>query len=219
MWEIFTSDYDTQASYYGVKKACEPLHVQLDLSNYSVAVVNTTNAPHPGLLVLVDVNSLENKVLLHREEKKDVGADDATEAFKLELAPLMGDGVVFVKLQLRDESGQLASENFYWLGGSSASYRILNRMGDASISAMARAEKGRIAVWLQNTANVAALATKLTLLQADGTRVLPAYYSDNYVSLMPGERREITVEYPQGTGATQIGIRGWNVISQTVPVK
>ena len=218
-WQILSSDYDTQASFYGVKKACEPLHVQLDLSNYSVAVVNTTNAAHAGLLVLVDVNSLENKVLLHREEKKAVGADDAAEAFKLELAPLMGDGVVLVKLQLRDESGQLASENFYWLGGSSASYRKLNRMGDASLSAMARAEPGRIAVWLHNTANVAALATKLTLLQADGTRVLPAYYSDNYVSLMPGERREITVEYPEGSGAVQIGIRGWNVTSQTVPVK
>ncbi len=218
-WQILSSDYDTQASFYGVKKACEPLHVQLDLSNYSVAVVNTTNAPRAGLSVLVDVYSLENKVLLHREEKKDVGADDVAEVFKLELARLMGDGVVFVKLQLRDESGQLASENFYWLGGSSASYRKLNRMGDASISATARVENGRIVVSLQNTANVAALATKLTLLQADGTRVLPAYYSDNYISLLPEERRDITVEYPQGTEATQIGIRGWNVISQTVPVK
>ena len=42
MWEIFTSDYDTQASYYGVKKACEPVHVQLDLSEDTVAVTNTT---------------------------------------------------------------------------------------------------------------------------------------------------------------------------------
>jgi hypothetical protein len=92
-------------------------------------------------------------------------------------------------------------------------------MGDASISLTTRVEKGRIAVSLQNTANVAALATKLTLLQADGTRVLPAYYSDNYLSLMPGEQREITVEYPEGTGTMQISVRGWNVTSQTVPVK
>ena len=218
-WQILSSDYDTQASFYGVKKACEPLHVQLDLSNYSVAVVNTTNAPRGGLTVLADVYSLDNKVLLHREEKKDVAADDISEAFKLELVPLRGDGVIFVKLQLRDESGQIASENFYWLGDASASYRKLNRMGDASISLTTRVEKGRIAVSLQNTANVAALATKLTLLQADGTRVLPAYYSDNYLSLMPGEQREITVEYPEGTGTMQISVRGWNVTSQTVPVK
>jgi hypothetical protein len=32
-WQILSSDYDTQASFYGVKKACEPVHVQLDLSN------------------------------------------------------------------------------------------------------------------------------------------------------------------------------------------
>ena len=45
MWQILSSDYDTQASFYGVKKACEPVHVQLDLSDYTVAVVNTTTAP------------------------------------------------------------------------------------------------------------------------------------------------------------------------------
>ena len=44
-WQILSSDYDTQASFYGVKKACEPLHVQLDLSNYQVAIVNTTATP------------------------------------------------------------------------------------------------------------------------------------------------------------------------------
>jgi hypothetical protein len=42
MWEVLSSDYDTQSSYYGEKKACEPLHVQLDLGTDAVEVVNTT---------------------------------------------------------------------------------------------------------------------------------------------------------------------------------
>ena len=218
-WQILSSDYDTQASFYGVKKACEPLHIQLDLSNYSVALVNTTNTAHTGLSAVADVYSLENKTLLHREEKKDVGGDDVAAAFTLDLAPLMGDGVVFVKLQLRDESGQTVSENFYWLGASSASYRKLNRLGEASVAATARAEKGRVVVSLQNTSAVAALATKLTLLAADGTRVLPAYYADNYVSLLPGEKREITVDYPADLTAARVGIRGWNVTGQAISVK
>ena len=33
-WQIYSSDYDTPAAYYAVKKACEPLHVQLDLPDY-----------------------------------------------------------------------------------------------------------------------------------------------------------------------------------------
>src|SRR6201993_1883540 len=90
MWQIFSSDYDTQASFYGVKKACEPLHVQLDLSDYSVAVVNTTTTAQPGMTVTANVYSLDNKSLLQHQEKKDGAANAMTPGFKLELAPLMG---------------------------------------------------------------------------------------------------------------------------------
>jgi hypothetical protein len=76
-----------------------------------------------------------------------------------------------------------------------------------------------VVVSLKNAGNVAALETKLTLLKADGTRVLPAYYSDNYVSLLPGEAREVAVEYPTDGGASQVGVRGWNVPAAAVRVK
>jgi hypothetical protein len=218
VWQILSADYDTQASFYGVKKACEPMHVQLDLSNYAVQVVNTTTAAQSGLVVRADVYSLENKSLQHRDEKKDVAADAEAEAFVLDLAPLMGDGVVLVKLELRDSGGAVVAENLYWLGTTSAAYRKLGRMGAATVTASARAEKGRVVVSLKNAGAVAAIETKLTLLKSDGTRVLPAYYSDNYVSLLPGEAREIAIEYPGG-GAAQVGVRGWNVASAIVGVK
>jgi Glycosyl hydrolase 2 galactose-binding domain-like/Exo-beta-D-glucosaminidase Ig-fold domain/Concanavalin A-like lectin/glucanases superfamily/Glycosyl hydrolases family 2/Glycosyl hydrolases family 2, TIM barrel domain len=219
VWQILSSDYDTQASFYGVKKACEPVHVQLDLSNYAVQVVNTTTAAMSGLAVRADVYSLENKSLLHREENKDVAADAEADAFVLDLSPLIGDGVVLVKLALVDSSGAAVSENLYWLGASSAAYRKLGRMGAATLTSSARAEKGQVVVSLKNTGAVAAIETKLTLLKADGTRVLPAYYSDNYVSLLPGESREVAIEYLAGSGAAQVGVRGWNLGSTTVPVK
>ena len=141
------------------------------------------------------------------------------EAFALDLPPLIGDGVVLVKLELRHSSGAVVSENLYWLGGSSAAYRKLGRMGAATVTASARAEKGRVVVSLKNTGTLAAIETKLTLLKADGTRLLPAYYSDNYVSLLPGEARDVVVEYPPGGGASQMRVRGFNVTSAVVAVK
>lgn len=115
---MLTSDYDTQASFYGVKKACEPVHVQLDLSKDNVAVVNTTNAPLNGLSVSARVYSLDDKLLLQREERRDAVADAVTEGYKLDLAPLLtSNGIVFVKLELRNSSGEAVSENFHWLGG------------------------------------------------------------------------------------------------------
>jgi len=226
VWQILSSDYDTQSSFYGVKKACEPLHVQLDLSNYNVTVVNTTNDPHPGLLATANVYSLANKLLLHREEKKDAAADAVTDGFKLELAPLLvSDGLVLVKLELRNSSGEMVSENLYWLGAESASYRRLNRLPASSLSAIAKStrvgDEIHVQVALHNTGTVVSLADKLTLLNAaDGSRILPAYFTDNYVSLFPGEHREIEIVYPAkaANGAAQLAIRGWNIQKQTVPV-
>ena len=226
-WQILNSDYDTQSSFYGVKKACEPLHVQLDLSNYDVAIVNTTNDAQSGLTVVADVYSLDNKLRLHHEEKRDAPADVTTDGFKLDLASLLAsDKVVLVNLQLRDASGTILSRNLYWLGAQNSSYRRLNRLAAATLSATASSTRDgdnvRIQVELRNTGTVASLENKLTLVNAgDGSRILPAYYTDNYVSLLPGESREIEIEYPakSATGAPQLTLRGWNLPQQTIAVK
>ncbi|HJT71893.1 MAG TPA: glycoside hydrolase family 2 TIM barrel-domain containing protein, partial [Terriglobales bacterium] len=225
-WQIMTSDYDTQSSYYGVKKACEPLHVQLDLSNYTVSIVDTTTEVRPGLSVTANVYSLSNKLLLHREEKHDLPANAASDAFKLDLAPLFATNpVVLVKLELRDPQGEMISDNFYWLAADSASYRALNKLPASSVSATANSSRDgddtRIRVQLQNTGTSASIENKLTLLNADGSRILPAYYSDNYVSLLPGEKREIDIEFSSksNSGRMQVGIRGWNIPTQTIAVQ
>ena len=112
-----------------------------------------------------------------------------TPGFKLELGPLMGTGVVLVKLELRNAAGQVLSDNLYWLGATGASYRQLNHLpGSSGATATASAPRasGKIRVQLQNKGAAVALQNKLTLVNADGSRILPAYYSDNYVSLLPG---------------------------------
>jgi hypothetical protein len=224
-WQIFSHDYDTQASYYGVKIACEPLHVQLDPSDNEVDVVNTSAAAVAGLTVDASVYSLGNKLLLHHAEQKDAAADALTSGFKLDLAQLLATDVVLVKLELRNAAGQILSQNLYWLAGESATYRQLTRLGPAQVTATASAARSgdaiRVRVQLRNGGNTAALENKLTLVSAgDGARILPAYLSDNYVSLLPGETREIEVEYPAsaGNGPAHVVIRGWNLAPQTIHV-
>jgi hypothetical protein len=216
LWGILSSDYATQASYYGTKKACEPLHVQLDLATNAVQVINTTRAALAGASVDADVYSLEGKVLLHREAKVEAAADDVTEAMRLELAPLLGDTTVLVKLALRGGDGKVVSENLYWRAASDAGYRALDGMAkaDVAVTAEAAGAAGRaIVVRLKNGGSVAALQVKLTVVDAGGAEVLPAFYSDNYVSLLPGEAREVRVEVPKvgGVGGLRVKVRGWNL--------
>ena len=223
MWEIFTSDYDTQASYYGVKKACEPVHVQLDLSNDTVSVTNTTTEARSGLKVTARVYGLDNKLLLSKDSVMNAAADAMTPGFALALAPLMDeDGVVLVRLELRGSDGQLVSDNFYWRAAHEAAYRALDRLATATVTATATlAAKGEIRVDLRNTGQVAALENKLTLLRADGSQVLPAYYSDNYVSLLPGESRQVTIAIPETAreGGLRLQLRGWNMTPASLSVR
>jgi hypothetical protein len=164
--------------------------------------------------------------LLHKEEKKDAAADAVTDGFQLELVPLLAsEKMVLVNLELHSASGEIVSRNFYWLGSDNSSYRRLNRLPAAALSATAKSAQAgdsiRVIVKLHNTGTAASLATKLTLLNAaDGSRILPAYYSDNYVSLLPGETREIEIEYPakSATGPAQVALRGWNLTKQVIPV-
>ena len=227
MWQIFNSDYDTPGSFYGVKKACESLHVQLDLSDYTVAAVNTSNTDTGPVNVSATVYSLGNQVLLTQQKLVTLGADRAAIAFPLDLAPLFAvQGVVLVKLQMKDGSGTLLSENTYWLASDDSQYRKLNDLAKVKISANASSHSDGaetvIELKLTNPGATAALATKAVLLNAkSGSRILPAYFSDNYVTLLPKETKSISVHYPSklAAGQAKIELRGWNVEPESVAVE
>ncbi|MBB6092439.1 beta-galactosidase/beta-glucuronidase [Povalibacter uvarum] len=223
-WQIYSSDYDTHASYYGVRKACEPIHAQMNLPDYSLSVVNSTRNAARRLSLRVRVLSLDNRLLEERREKVDAAANAATALKPLALSShLEREDVVLVKLELTDEDGRLVSENFYWQARDASAHRKLAAMPSQSLSAQAASEEAggetRIRVRIEHKGTAPALAIKLTLLDAEGERILPAYYADNYVSLLPGESREIVIAYPAQTVAgSTVALRGWNLATASVAV-
>jgi hypothetical protein len=215
-WQMLSSDYDTQASYYGVKKASEMLHVQLDPTTYQVQIINSFPTTAAGLSVHARIFALDNKVLADHQETK-VAPTGATDVFLLDLAPLLKNNMALIKLELLDPSGKLLSDNVYWMGGESADYRKLNRLPQAQLAVRADEthdrDSAKVHVRIENTGTTVALETKLTLLDAAGTnRILPSYYSDNYVSLLPGESKDIVIESPASAAKAglSLGVRAWN---------
>ena len=228
-WQIYSSDYDTHAAYYGVKKAAEPIHVQMNLPDFTLAVINNRTTPLQGLQLHSRVFALDNTVLAERQEDLSAAANAVTNLPALALQSyLESHGVVLVKLELFDARHQLLSENFYWQARDEAANRSLNALprSQVAISADAVAGQGetRLRVKLHNAGKVAALANKLTLVDAAGQRVLPVYYSDNYVSLLPGETRELTLALPTYASARSdstaiiLRLRGWNASAPDVRV-
>ena len=226
MWQILGSDYDTQASFYGVKKACEPLHVQLDLSTYQVQVVNTSNVAAQGLRLTANLYDLNGKQLATHTAMVDLAADKESDVLDLQPGQWLPHHVLFAEMALTDASGEVVSRNFYWLADQESSLRQLTAMPAAALDLTARASAGpssedRLTVTLTNHGSTAALGAKLTLLDASThQRILPAYYSDNYVSLLPGETRQVTIDYaaPVSGDGVELALRGWNLGSSVVRV-
>jgi hypothetical protein len=215
-WQMYSADYDTQASYYGVKKACEPLHAQMNLPDYALAVVNTTRSAAAGLTLRTRVLSLAGALLAQRVDRLDAPANQTTTLAPLALeAALAREGVVLVVLKLSDSRGRVLSENTYWPSATEPSLQRLVGLAVQPVRISSHAgregEESLVRVTLTDQGSAPVLAAKLTLLDQQGRRILPAYYSDNYLTLLPGEQREVTIRYPGPGQATRLALRGWNV--------
>jgi beta-galactosidase/beta-glucuronidase len=222
-WQIYSWDYDTHAAYYGAKKAAEPLHVQLNLPGNELVVVNTTLKDENDLTATTRVVGLDNRELFTRADRLDAKANRATALAAVPLDSLLAtNGVALVSLKLTDGSGRVVSENFYWRGRDAASYRALNGLARTTLVLNASAPKVEgadrvVTVTLSNRTGVPALNAKLTLVDPGGRRILPAFYSDNYVALLPGETKTLNVRYPAAhTSSPSLRLRGWNVAAAEV---
>ena len=127
-----------------------------------------------------------------------------------------------MKLELRDAAGKLVSDNFYWraLPANAVDYTALDKIASAQLDAKITRHdangKCLLDVTLSNPTKVIAVMAHIQLRRADNkARVLPVYYSENFVSLLPGESRTISVEADaKNLGGAQplVMLDGWNVM-------
>ena len=223
-WQIYSSDYDTAAAYYAVKKACEPVHAQLNLPDFTLGVANISRAAQSALSLRTRIVSLDNRLLAERVDSLDVAANSVATLAPLDLESLLArEALVLVKLTLTDSRGAILSDNLYWQGRDAASQRRLMDLRPQSIAVSAHARKAgddtRVDVVVRNQGRAPALAAKITMLDERGARVLPVYYDDNYVALLPGESRRIEVLCPAGSArCARVSLRGWNAETREVAV-
>jgi exo-1,4-beta-D-glucosaminidase len=236
VWHLFDYYLRPGGGYFGTKKACEPLHVQYSYDDQSVVVVNSFNRPWSGLIVEANVYNIDLTRKFSSIKSVSVGEDSSTKALvipKLEgLTP-----TYFVNLTLRDAEGKLQSTNFYWLSTKPdvldwnsprryytpekfyADFTELQSLPKITLKVESSTEdQGQddvTRVTLTNPSSSLAFFVHLRVLRSsDGTEVLPALWQDNYIELMPSEKKQIQAVYAQKylCGAAPIvAVDGWNV--------
>ncbi|MGH9595295.1 MAG: glycoside hydrolase family 2 TIM barrel-domain containing protein, partial [Edaphobacter sp.] len=218
VWQIYHHDLEPNSALFAVKKAAEMVHIQLNESTGDVEVINNLAVPLSARAHLAIYN-LDGSAVYQRDYDVSAATSAATSLGVVDW-PAGLSAVHFVKLELKNAEGKLVSENFYWraLPGHQDDLRALDGLATVTLDAkVARRDvpgKSYIDVMLHNSGTQVALMTHLQLRRKrDDERVLPVYYSDNYISLVPNESRTITIEAGPADlmGDALVLVDGWNV--------
>lgn len=218
VWQLYSYDLEPNASLFGAKKACEPIHIALNQSNWHAMVINSTAQSLPGMSVKTTVYNLDGSLRYTQTNTVTAAASAATDVGAI-LFPSGLSAVHFVKLELRNSQNQLVSDNFYWRETANGNFQALDSLPMVTLNVQAVKQTSGsntlLNVTLANPSSNIALMSHLQLRRASsGQRVLPVYYSDNYVSLLPGESRSVTVTAATADlngDAPLLAIDGWNV--------
>ena len=240
IWHLYDYYLDAGGGYFGVKKACEPLHIQYSYDDRSIVVVNSTYALASGLHASLHVHNLAWKELYTADTNINAAADSSQRAFDIPDNLFSGaDRILLIDLNLKDASGRVVSHNFYWVPSVLTTFdwektdythtpadrqpdlSALTHLPPARVDAKAEIEdtpRGReVHLHLENTSSALAFQISAAVRTPSGGLIAPVFWSDNWIELIPGESASLTALLPPNAGdANIVQVSGWNIAAETI---
>lgn len=226
MWDW---SLEPTASLYHTANALEPLHAQFDYLINTVSVVNDYYEPFSNYTVTAQVYDINSQKVFEESAVVDLPSDGVANDVITIRFPENISQVHFIKLRLADANGKEVSSNFYWrsndkyegkntlTGPATSGFEDLNRLKQSKVklSHKTRSDNGRyyVDITVKNVSRSIAFFNQLQLLDARMSPIRPSFYTDNFFSLMPGEKKTVTIETSEALtdqGAV-LKLKGWNI--------
>jgi hypothetical protein len=201
VWQTYDYYFYPTGAYFGCKKASEPIHIQWNpVYDYKkqdfIEVVNYHAWDRTGLTAKAQLINQDGSVQWEKEVALSVPEDSTVKAFNLEYPETLSD-TYFIKLALT-ENGKVISDNFYVKGKEDGNYQSLRQMPEVILSTgttvVRSGEEWLLTTTLKNDTQTPAFMVRLKVTgDKTSARILPVFFSDNYIALMPGEEKTITM--------------------------
>ncbi len=225
IWQVYDWYLNPNAGYYFMKRACEPVHIQLDLDDSAVAIINRSYKSQTGLKAEVKVYDLNSKLLFSQDKTVSLQATDVKETISLKQLLANENGISFVVLSLKNSAGKTISQNVYWFAPDH-NFKSLKEMPAAEVKVkVIKTEKlkneTKWTLQISNTNKGLAFFINPQVIE-NGKEILPSFWSDNYFSLSPNESTTVTVSVPNAKiviGKTQLAVSGWNVEKKIIELE
>ncbi len=225
------------AAYFGAKKACTPVHALYGYDDAGLYVVNGLYEPQNDLLLTHAFYNLDGTKVAEESVALSVESDGRVRAADAAPPETVSDPY-FLKLSLRNADGVLISNNAYWLSRtpdipgvsgdrddvfqirfkSEADYTALRGLPQVDLDASWSFQDKEAAVSLTNPSEHVAFMVELALIDPNQSLELaPTYWSDNFLTLFPGETREVAaVLSKMPETAPLLRVQGFNIAAEAV---
>ncbi len=206
---------DYTGGYFGYKHAAMPVHIQLNLNDSVVCVVNQTAYKY-SLTAIIRLHNMHGKLLSEQRNPVSLDPNDVILLNKIVL-PKGNDEIYFLRLELKDGE-KVVDENLYWLSDKFHSYEKLNELEKVVIKAdVKKGDENHSVIVISNPGNETAFFIRLKISNGTNELVLPSFLTDNYVTLLPGEEKQIGLDLTESNSRSnhdelKLDIEGWNML-------
>lgn len=235
-WQLYDHYLVPTAAYYAVRKANQPQQL---IYNYKDGAAYLTNES-PEAVSLTGkyrLYGLDSRLIQEKELALKAAPGEVVKAFDI---PTVKDNA-FLFLTLTDGHGKPLADNLYCLSAnedeydwaktnwvhtplkSVADFTKLSALPGAECEVSASATSGKdagvVEVALSNNTPCIAFFTRLSLKDEQGELLRPVFWEDNYITLLPGEKRVLKCTVPNALAAGKkltLTVSGWNQAEKTV---
>lgn len=234
-WQLYDYYLLPTAAYYAARKANAPVQVIYNYGNNKIYSVNETLNPVQNVVIQVRLANARGEIIYSDDLVRDIPANGSSVLAEL---PSF-QGVAFLSLSMLNNNRNQIADNFYWLSGNedeydwkntewfytpmsaSADFKLLNYLTPADIKVTTSTKEHLLEVVLENGNDNPGFFIQATLKDSAGHTLYPVFWSDNYISLLPGQTKTIQCSVPETIdirGQLTLVISGWNMKEQSISV-
>ncbi|MEJ2614475.1 MAG: glycoside hydrolase family 2 TIM barrel-domain containing protein [Ignavibacteriaceae bacterium] len=234
-WQLFDYYLMPNGAFYGAMKGCRPLNIIYNYKDKNIYVTNDYLKDVNNIRASVKILDRNSKIIF--EKRKEISVKRNSSEKIIDLPDLKdSSNLYFIYLEMKDNSDKFICDNFYWISAkeeemdfkksnwyytpikSYADFTGINNLPEASITYQKKysrkGDKQNIEVVLENTSDKIAFFIELKIADKNtGQSILPIFWDDNYVSLLPHSKKTIKGSYQikPGMGKAELLVKGWNI--------
>lgn len=204
-WQLYDYYLLPNAAYYGTKKACEPVQLVYNYKDRKVYAVNESGADR-DLVASMKIFGSGSSLVGGQCCPVCAADNQSVPVFSVPESP---EGR-FIALELSDANGHIVADNFYCIPARNNEYdfrhtnwyitpiteysdmSFVSNLPQTEIDMNVTEDGGIITVTLENDSDVISYQNILRLVDADGNVVVPAFWSDNFVTVLPHQTKVLT---------------------------